>query len=161
MAVIGHGVDLVEVRRIAEMIERHGERFLDRCFTENERRYAESSRRRDEHLAARFAAKEAVLKALGAGWRNGITWTDVEVTVKPSGEPRVRLSGQAGRIAADLGAEQWRLSLSHTGGFALASVIAETTPEPQRRVGVGERTEGGQNRRRGEQNGGHTPSEHA
>lgn len=111
------------------MIERHGERFLSRCFTDNERRYAEGSRRRDEHFAARFAAKEAVLKALGTGWRSGIAWTDIEVAVEPSGQPGVRLAGEADRIAADLGAGRWRLSLSHAGGFAMASAIAEDHSE--------------------------------
>lgn len=124
MAVVGHGIDLVEVTRIAGMIDRHGERFLARCFTPGERAYAEGRKRRDEHLAARFAAKEAVLKALGTGWRGGIAWTDVEVTLEPSGAPTLRLTGQAAQYAEELGARRWVLSLTHAGGFAAASAIA-------------------------------------
>lgn len=123
-SVIGHGVDLVETARIALMVDEHGERFLERCFTQGERDYAMSRKRRDEHLAARFAAKEAVLKALGTGWRSGIAWTDVEVTIDPSGAPGVRLSGQAARLASEMGATDWKLSLSHAAGFAMASAIA-------------------------------------
>src|SRR5262249_13428422 len=125
MAIVGHGVDIVEVRRIAEMLDRHGERFLDRVYTRGERAYATSSlKRRDEHLAARFAAKEAVLKALGTGWRRGIAWTDVEVVHGPAGQPHVRLTGRAAEIAADARIEDWFLSLSHSGDWAMASVIA-------------------------------------
>lgn len=127
MSIAGHGIDLVETARIAEMVERHGDHFLDRCFTAAERQYAESSvKRRDEHLAARFAAKEAVLKALGTGWRNGIAWTDVEVVRQPSGQPTVRLNGEAARIAAEMGIARWMLSLSHTDTHAMASAIAMT-----------------------------------
>ena len=90
MHIVGHGIDLVEVSRIAELLERHGERFLERCFTAAERGYSDASvKRREEHLAARFAAKEAVLKALGTGWRDGIAWTDIEVVRRPSGQPLV------------------------------------------------------------------------
>jgi len=124
MSVVGHGIDLVEVSRITAMVDRHGERFLQRCFTPGERAYAESRKRRDEHLAARFAAKEAVLKALGTGWRSGIAWTDVEVALDPAGAPGVGISGRAGEVARDLGITEWRLSLSHAGGFAMASAIA-------------------------------------
>lgn len=105
------------------MIEKHGERFLERCFTPGERAYAEGRKRRDEHLAARFAAKEAALKAIGTGWRSGIAWTDVEVVVAPSGAPSLNLSGVAADIARDLGLSELLVSLSHAGGFAMASVI--------------------------------------
>ncbi|RMH29698.1 MAG: holo-[acyl-carrier-protein] synthase [Planctomycetota bacterium] len=124
MSVIAHGVDLVEVARVAGMLDRHGERFLERCFTPAERAYAMGRPRRDEHLAARFAAKEAVLKALGTGWRSGIAWTDVGVVVEPSGAPGVILAGRARQIADEQGAARWLVSLSHAGGFAVASVIA-------------------------------------
>lgn len=107
------------------MLSRHGERFLERVFTEAERAYADANpRRRAEHLAARFAAKEAVLKALGTGWRDGIAWTDVEVVREPSGRPGVRLHGRAAGIAAELGVSGWLLSLTHTGDTAAASAIA-------------------------------------
>ena len=122
--VIAHGVDFVEVARIAEMIGQHEDRFLERCFTPEERAYAHDRKRRDEHLAARFAAKEAALKALGTGWRSGIAWTDVEVVLEPSGAPRVKLSGVAAEVAKERGITEMLVSLSHAGGFAMASVIA-------------------------------------
>ncbi|MAY75846.1 MAG: holo-[acyl-carrier-protein] synthase [Phycisphaerae bacterium] len=124
MSVVAHGIDLCEVERIARMIERHGDRFLTRCFTAAELAYADASaKRRDEHLAARFAAKEAVLKAIGTGWSQGIAWTDVEVTRANSGAPGVQLTGRAAAIAIERGIERWSLSLSHAGGMAVASAI--------------------------------------
>ena len=125
MTPIAHGIDAVEVARLAQSVERHGQRFLDRVFTSAEQAYAVSSlKRRDEHLAARFAAKEAVLKALGTGWRSGIAWTDVEVVRSASGEPTLRLTGRAASIADEHGIAGWMVSLTHTRGLALASVIA-------------------------------------
>ena len=121
--MIAHGVDIIEVQRIAEMLERHGQQFLDRVFTAGEQGYSAESRRRNEHLAARFAAKEAVLKALGTGWRSGIAWTDVEVVPLPSGQPTVRLHGRAAEIAGEQRISAWSLSLSHTSNYAVASVI--------------------------------------
>ena len=124
-AIRGHGVDLVEDARIARMVEDHGDRFLERIFTEGERTTAASADGwRIERLAARFAAKEAVLKALGTGWRGGIEWTDVEVVREPSGRPSVELHGEAAAVATRLGIGGWHLSLSHAGGFSIASVIA-------------------------------------
>jgi holo-[acyl-carrier protein] synthase len=125
MAIVGHGIDLVEVSRIARMIEEHGERFVSRVFTEAERGYATERKRSAEHFAGRFAAKEAVLKALGTGWRDGISWTDVEVAVLPSGQPEVRLHGRAAELARDLGAASWLVSISHTESHATASAIAQ------------------------------------
>ena len=124
MTIIGHGVDLVDVARIAESVERHGQRFLDRVFTRAEQAYAGESKRRFEHLAARFAAKEAALKALGTGWRSGIAWTDIEVTTEPSGAPALCITGCAAEIAAERGIAAWHISLSHTEAQAMASVIA-------------------------------------
>jgi holo-[acyl-carrier protein] synthase len=125
MQVIGHGVDLVDVVRIEQLIARHGDHFLERVFSPAERAYCERSvRRRAEHLAVRFAAKEAVLKALGTGWRHGIGWTDIEVTRQPSGQPGVQVRGRVADVAEQLGVRQWLVSLSHTGEQALASVIA-------------------------------------
>lgn len=125
MSVVGHGVDLTEVARIADLRNRYAERFLERCFTTHEQDTCLPARRADERLAARFAAKEAVLKALGTGLRRGIGWTDVEVVTEPSGQPTVRLHGSAAHIAARLGVTRWHLSLSHAAGFAIASAIAE------------------------------------
>ncbi|NRA58539.1 MAG: holo-ACP synthase [Phycisphaerales bacterium] len=123
--ILGHGVDLVEVGRVARSIDRHGDRFLERVFTEAEREYAGDGRRRDEHLAARFAAKEAVFKALGTGWAQGAGWTDIEVVRNASGRPSVVLHDRASELAARMGVKWWHLSLTHTGELAMASVIAE------------------------------------
>ena len=108
------------------MIDTHGERFLSRCFTPGERAYAEQNpRRRHEHLAARFAVKEAVLKALGTGWSGGIAWTDVEVLRDAAGKPTVALHGEAAKVAAEQGAVRWSVSITHVQGHAMASAIAE------------------------------------
>lgn len=124
-AIVGHGIDLVEDARIGRMVAEHDERFLSRVFTSGERAEAASGEGwRTERLAARFAAKEAVLKALGTGWRGGIAWTDVEVVKEPSGRPSVVLHGEAMRVASRLGIRGWQLSLSHAGGFSIASAIA-------------------------------------
>lgn len=123
--IVGHGIDLVEDARIAAMVAEHGERFLERIFTPGERADSSaSSGWRIEGLAARFAAKEAVLKALGTGWRGGIAWTDVEVVKDATGRPGVALHGEALATAGRLGIVQWHLSLSHAGGFSMASAIA-------------------------------------
>lgn len=124
MSVLVHGIDLVEIARIDRMLSEHGQRFLERCFTESERTYAEAGkRRRGERYAARFAAKEAALKALGTGWRDGISWQDVEVVREPSGRPRLRICGEAANVAESLGVRSWAVSLSHTDTHAIASVI--------------------------------------
>lgn len=125
MAILGHGVDLVQTARIADLIEQHGQRFLDRCFTTGEQSYASSNPRRHvEHLAGRFAAKEAILKALGTGLAEGINWTDVEIVRLPSGQPIVQLHGRAREIAQSRAIQHWHLSITHTDTHAMASVIA-------------------------------------
>jgi holo-[acyl-carrier protein] synthase len=127
--LIAHGVDLVDVSRIEQSINEHGQRFIDRCFTPQEADYAQSAKppRNFERFAARFAAKEAVLKALGTGWANGIAWTDVEIRRLPSGVPTVYVSGKAAEIAARLGITDFQLSLTHTSTQAMASVIASNS----------------------------------
>jgi len=123
--IIGTGVDIAEVPRVRASIERHGERFLRRIFTEGEIRYCESKARRFESYAARFAAKEAGMKALGTGWSRGVRWRDIEV-VRPKGQrPTIQFHGQAGVIANQLGARNISLSLTHTIDQALANVILE------------------------------------
>jgi holo-[acyl-carrier protein] synthase len=123
--VIAHGVDLVQVARIERMLAEHGERFLDRVFTTGERAYAATSRTRQaEHLAGRFAVKEAVLKALGTGWSGGIAWTDIDVVRTAAGAPGIVLSGEAGEVAKRLGITRWLVSISHTELMAMGSVIA-------------------------------------
>lgn len=122
--IVCHGVDIVEIARIEQMLRAHGDRFIERCFTDAERDYAESGkRRRVERYAVRFACKEAVLKALGTGWRSGITWRDVEVVREPSGQPRVNLTGRCAELAAERRIARWLVSLSHTDSIAIASVV--------------------------------------
>ena len=126
MPIIGLGVDIVETARIAELLGNHPERFLERCFTKGEQEDSKSTKRQLEHLAARFAAKEATLKALGTGWAQGIGWTDIEVIKEPSGKPTLRITGRAKEVAQNLGITTWHLSLSHISTHAVASVIAES-----------------------------------
>jgi holo-[acyl-carrier protein] synthase len=124
MPILGHGIDIVETRRIAHSILEHGQHFLDRVFTAAEQAYCEMNRkRRIEHYAGRFAAKEAVLKVLGTGWRGGIAWTDVEIVKDPSGQPKVNLSGECEVIARRLGITTWHVSISHIETHATASAI--------------------------------------
>ena len=124
MTIVGHGIDLVDVGRLRDLIARHGQRFLARCFTPDELAYAQRRpHRMAEHLAARFAAKEAVLKVLGTGLRHGIGWCDVEVVRLPTGQPTLRLHGVAADIAKQQGIDRWHLSLSHIPGHATASAI--------------------------------------
>lgn len=123
MNVVAHGVDFVEIRRIADMHRRYGERFLDRVFTPAEQEYCRSRKRCLEHLAGRFAAKEAVLKVLGTGWRHGIAWTDIEVRNAASGEPGVTLGGRCSELARLRGIVRVLISISHTDTHAMASAI--------------------------------------
>jgi holo-[acyl-carrier protein] synthase len=124
MPILGHGIDIVETARVRRLVDEHGQRFLDRCFTKDEQEYcAKSPKRYYEHLAGRFAAKEAVLKVLGTGWRGGIQWTDIEVLKEPSGQPKIRLAGECERIARALGIVRWHVSLSHIETHATASAI--------------------------------------
>ena len=125
MQILGHGVDLVENDRIRRMLERHGDRFLMRCFTPVEIEYAASTPGRQiERLAARFAVKEAALKALGTGWRHGIAWTDLSITRNPAGAPGLTVTGEAARIASEAGITGWWISMSHVDTYAMGSAIA-------------------------------------
>ena len=124
MRIVGHGIDLVSIARIAQLLGDHHERFLDRCFTAGERSYQQQGRRYHEHLAARFAAKEAAMKALGTGLADGITWTEIEVVKLDSGAPELRITGRAAEIALARGIDAWQLSLTHTDDLAMASVLA-------------------------------------
>ena len=123
--IVGTGVDVVEVERVAAAIERFGERFLKRVFTEAERRYCDSKKNRMERYAARFAAKEAAFKALGTGWNRGVAWREVEVGHAPGGRPTLSFTGVAAKHAQRLGAARASLSLSHTKAQAVAQVILE------------------------------------
>jgi holo-[acyl-carrier protein] synthase len=123
--IVGTGVDLCEVGRLREAMERHGERFKHRVFTDREIAYSERKANLYERFAARFAAKEAGMKALGTGWRGGIGWRDFEVTNFPTGRPTLAFHGKAGEIAKKLGVRNVALSLTHTRDQAMALVILE------------------------------------
>ena len=112
--IVGTGVDLAEAPRIRASIERFGARFIDRIYTPAEIAYVERKANKYERYAARFAAKEAGMKAIGTGWRHGVTWRDFEVVNLPSGRPTLRLHGVAARFAEKLGVRSISLSLTHT-----------------------------------------------
>jgi holo-[acyl-carrier protein] synthase len=124
--IVGTGIDMAEVPRIAESIRRFGNRFLRRVFTEGEIQYCDSKANRTERYAARFAAKEAGMKALGTGWNRGVRWRDVEVTRQPGGRPTLVFHGKAAEFATRLGTVHIALSLSHTAEHAIAQVILES-----------------------------------
>jgi len=124
MEIIAHGIDLVDCPRIEAMLQRHDKRFLDRVFTTNEQAYADSNKNRTEKLAGRFAAKEAVLKLMGTGWRGKIAWTDIEVINNNLGQPIVTLSGEVKKIADSMNIKQVSVSITHTANFVIASAVA-------------------------------------
>jgi len=123
MNAIAHGIDLIECTRLQGVIDRHGDNFLNRVFTPDELAYCGGRKRQIEHLAARFAAKEAVMKVLGTGWTNGIRWTDIEVFNDPAGRPEIRLTGRCSAIASQLGIDTVLISITHTAEHAMASAI--------------------------------------
>jgi len=124
MEVVAHGIDLVDCPRIERMLKQHGQRFTDRVFTAAERAYAEANKNSVEKLAGRFAAKEAVLKLMGTGWKGKIAWTDIEIINNPAGQPEVTLGGQVKKIADQLGIKHISVSITHTANFAIASAVA-------------------------------------
>jgi holo-[acyl-carrier protein] synthase len=124
--IVGTGIDIAEVPRIRQSIERFGDRFLHRVFTEGEIRYCDSKANRIERYAARFAAKEAAMKALGTGWNHGVRWRDVEVARQPGHRPTITFHGKAAEFAQKLGTANIALSISHTAEQAIAQVILET-----------------------------------
>jgi len=126
MAIVDTGVDICEVARVRDAIERFGERFLKRVFTEAERKYCESKRNRIERYAARFAAKEAAMKAIGTGLRRGVSWQDFEVGREAGGRPTILITGRGAEFAAKLGVKRAALSITHTKEQALAQVILES-----------------------------------
>jgi len=124
--IIGHGIDLCGVERIRRMLADHGERFLDRTFTEAEVAYARRRKKGfEETLAGRFAAKEAVMKALGTGWREGVEFRGIEILSEPSGKPYIVLHDTTAEKARSLGVTAWHITITHTEDLAIASAIAE------------------------------------
>lgn len=124
--IIGIGVDLCEVDRVEAAIARHGERFLNRIYTEAERAYCESRVNRMERFAGRFAAKEAAMKAIGTGWRRGVAWRDFEVRRAASGQPVIFFGGVARKIADELGVKRALVSITHIKSMAMAQVVLES-----------------------------------
>ena len=123
--IVGVGIDLAEVDRIREAIERHGRRFVERVYTTGEIAYVERKANRYERYAARFAAKEAAMKAIGTGWKRGVHWQDFEVTNLPSGRPSLQFHGVAATIASSLHVRNISLSITHTAEQGMAIVILE------------------------------------
>ncbi len=123
MNIIGHGIDLVENARIGKLLRDHPDRFLDRVLTPAERAYCERHKFPLPHVAGRFAAKEAILKVIGTGWRGGIAWTDIEILNDEAGQPHVTLAGHTREIADRLGISRILISITHTENYAAASAI--------------------------------------
>ena len=128
MDIFGIGTDIIECPRIGKMIEQHGELFLRRVYTEREIRYCQSRKHAIEHFAGRWAAKEAILKCLGSGWRRGLCWTDMEVRNDPAGKPQVLMCGGAKDLAQSLRISDIYLSISHCRAYATAYAIAVGQP---------------------------------
>ncbi len=128
MEIVGIGTDIVECLRIGRMVEQHGELFLNRVFTPHEIRYCQRRKHATEHFAGRWAAKEAVFKCLGTGWRRGLCWTDIEVRNDPEGKPLVFLRGAAREYAEQIHIGQLLLSISHCRAYATAYALALRGP---------------------------------
>ena len=131
MEIVGIGTDIVECVRIGKMIEEHGETFFDRVFTPREVRYCQSRKHATEHFAGRWAAKEAILKCLGTGWRKGICWTDMEIYNEPDGAPRLYLCGEAGVQADRLHITDIHITISHCREYATAYALAVAGTSPR------------------------------
>jgi len=125
--VVGTGIDIAEVARIASAMERFGKRFIERVFTEGEIQYCQSKANKIERYAARFAAKEAGMKAIGTGWNRGVRWRDIEVQRMPGGRPTLVFHGSAKGFFEQLGATRAHLSLTHTKDSAMAFVVLENS----------------------------------
>ncbi|PQO38125.1 holo-ACP synthase [Blastopirellula marina] len=130
MDIIGIGTDIIECLRIAQMIERHGEMFINRVYTQHEIEYCSERKAATQHYAGRWAAKEAVLKAIGTGWIKGITWRDVEVANQFGGKPVIHLSGGALDSARRRGIEEVQISISHCRTHAVAYALALGNAKP-------------------------------
>jgi len=124
MTILGLGTDIIEVPRIGRMIEQHGELFLKRVYTDREIRYCQTRKHAYEHFAARWAAKESILKAIGTGWARGIAWTDMEIRRDPTSGPRVLVRGGARDAAIQRGIGDILITLSHCRTYATATAVA-------------------------------------
>jgi holo-[acyl-carrier protein] synthase len=122
--VIGHGIDIVEMRKIEYLLARSGGEWTEGAFTAAEREQADPPPNHLQYFAGRYAAKEAVAKALGTGFSDDVAWLDIEILRQPAGSPEVRLSGGALEAATDLGVSRWLVSISHSGDYAVASALA-------------------------------------
>ncbi len=121
--IVGLGTDIVEIVRIGEMIDRHGEAFLNRIYTQEEIRYCQKRKHCNEAFAGRWAAKEAVMKALGTGFIRGIGWQDIEILAEQSGKPYVNIRGGAGEFAKKIGVDRVLITISHCRAYATATAI--------------------------------------
>jgi holo-[acyl-carrier protein] synthase len=130
MTIVGIGTDITECLRIGKMIDQHGDLFLRRVYTEREIAYCQARKRSLEHFAGRWAAKEAILKAIGTGWAKGICWTDLEVRNEAGGAPKVLVRGVAADVAAERGIGEILVSISHTRAYATAYALALGGPRP-------------------------------
>lgn len=126
--IIGIGTDITECLRIARMIERHGELFIDRVYTPDEIKYCQSRKQATQHYTGRWAAKEAILKAIGTGWRRGISWRDMEVRNDLSGKPVVAVRGGVKEVIERLGISEIHVTISHCRSHATATAIAVGEP---------------------------------
>lgn len=123
MGIVNVGMDLIECSRIAELLKRHPQRFTERVLTARERETAGQFRDPVPHVAGRFAAKEAILKVLGTGWRGNIAWTDMEITNDPAGKPQVSLTEECARLARERGIASILLTITHTRHYAAATAV--------------------------------------
>ena len=122
--IVGLGTDIIEIVRIGRMVERHGEVFLNRVFTPDEIRYCQKRKESYQHFAGRWAAKEAVMKALGTGWIRGVGWQDIEVQVLKTGQPVIRVHGGARDFVEKLSVDNILITISHCRAYATATAIA-------------------------------------
>lgn len=125
---MGLGTDIVEIVRIGEMIDRHGESFLNRIYTEEEIRYCQKRKHCNEAFAGRWAAKEAIMKVLGTGFVRGIGWQDIEVLAEKNGKPYVKMQGGAGEHARRIGIDEVLITISHCRTYATATAIGVANP---------------------------------
>jgi holo-[acyl-carrier protein] synthase len=127
--IFGIGLDLVDITRVQENLQRFGEKFEDKMFTPHEREYCRGKVKPAIHYAARFAAKEAFVKALGSGMAHGITWHDIEILSKNGWKPRLNISGRAAELVAERGVGMMHITLSHAENHAAAMVVLEKAAE--------------------------------